>query len=67
MTPLELTELLAVAAFIALTLAAGVTAIARKEKPLRLLWIAGFFLLASMCIAAGKTDALSALAELFQR
>lgn len=63
----ELIELLAVCAFIALMAAAGHAALKQTDKPLRLLWIAGFFLLASMCIAAGKTDALSALAELIRR
>jgi hypothetical protein len=58
-TPLELL------AFIALVLAAGVIAIVRKENPLRLLWIAGSFLLASMCVAVDMTHALSALVELF--
>ncbi|MFI5584450.1 hypothetical protein ACIA5G_05420 [Amycolatopsis sp. NPDC051758] len=67
MSPLELIELIAVASFLALALAAGVTAIVRNEKPLRLLWIAGIFLLLSLCIAAGNNEALDALVNLFRR
>lgn len=67
MSLLELVELLAVVAFIALAVAAGVAALVRKERPLRLLWIAGFFLLASMAIATGEDSMLMAILEFFRR
>lgn len=66
-TPLELAELLAVCAFIALLAVAGRAVIKQTDKPLRLLWIAGFFLLAAMCIVTGKAELLSALLELIRR
>ncbi|WP_125685098.1 MULTISPECIES: hypothetical protein [unclassified Amycolatopsis] len=61
MTPLEWAEVAAVGAFVGVVVAAGVAAIVRREKLLRLFVIAGVLLLGVLAVSQGNPDVVREL------